>query len=238
MPNFSTTLLSLVLISGIATAFIDQDRRGLAFFTEPEAFFVEEKTTPEPVSFPVAWGESPTTLSRLQKTTRSQDRSLSRTPVQQLAQAPRAVTRQPISVASSPPAPAPAAPAASSPASQASASNVSPTVQASPAPAAVSAGGSAPVIQPVPSGLTLDPLVGLPTADGLTGGNLVLVETDLDIDTSVETTTVDPVVPAVPEPSSWILMVLGVGLLGMMLRYRREEDDEGMTFFASDYRTA
>lgn len=90
----------------------------------------------------------------------------------------------------------------------------------------------------MPSGLRLDPVISLPFTDGLTGGNLVLAETSPDIDSSFETNTVDPVVPAVPEPSSWILMIIGVGLLGTMLRYRREDDDESMKIFTIDYKTA
>lgn len=35
----------------------------------------------------------------------------------------------------------------------------------------------------------------------------------------------DGVVPAIPEPSSWILMILGVGILGAVLRRRRDRED-------------
>ena len=33
-----------------------------------------------------------------------------------------------------------------------------------------------------------------------------------------------PVVPAIPEPSTWLLMILGIGWLGVMLRRRAEAD--------------
>ena len=52
-------------------------------------------------------------------------------------------------------------------------------------------------------------------------GDLVIVPTDPDPG------PVDPVVPAVPEPASWILMIIGVGLLGSTLRLRRNRFERG-----------
>lgn len=44
---------------------------------------------------------------------------------------------------------------------------------------------------------------------------------------AVDTTTPGPVVPAVPEPASWLLMILGVGWLGLALRGRKSRDPWG-----------
>ena len=236
MPNFSTSLLGLTLISGLATAFINQDRRGLSFFTEPEAFLVEEMVKPEPTSFPVEWGQSPATLSLAPRPRRSEEQFRSRKPVQQTAQALQPFMPSPSTERSTPTvnSPPPDAPTSVSPVRTAS---ISSAAQPAPAPAA-SGQTIAPTIQPVPNGLTLVPLDSLPLGSGLTGGNLIRVGTDSELDFPDNTTTPDPVVPAVPEPSSWILMIIGVGLLGIMLRLRREEDIEGEIIFPQQYMVA
>ena len=50
---------------------------------------------------------------------------------------------------------------------------------------------------------------------------------------AVGTNTPGPVVPAVPEPASWLLMILGVGWLGLSLRRRKRLDPWGAATPAS-----
>lgn len=45
---------------------------------------------------------------------------------------------------------------------------------------------------------------------------------------AVSTDTPGPVVPAVPEPASWLLMILGVGWLGLSLRRRSDVVEAGL----------
>lgn len=59
------------------------------------------------------------------------------------------------------------------------------------------------------TGISPTPLV-VPAAPGV-----------VPIEPGVVPTVPDPVVPAVPEPASWVLMIIGIGALGAAMRRRR-----------------
>jgi len=237
MLNFSNTLIGVMFVSGLAVAFIDQDRRGLSFFTEPEAFFAEEELLdPEPTSFPVIWGSASEPRRITSSQTRRPERNRNRTSA--------AVNKTP-SFAILPPAsspssftqvrpsaqPAPAAPTQVAEIQQITAPSTPVNTQ-SPLPLA-----SASIPTATSNGLSLSNLNTLPTVGVPLGGGLVRIDPVVPVVPAVAdpepnttqdpvVTPVDPVVPAVPEPSSWILMILGVGFLGTMLRYRREPQEK------------
>ena len=238
MLNFSNTLIGVMFASGLAVAFIDQDRRGLSFFTEPEAFFAEEELIdPEPTSFPVIWGSAseprPITSSQTRRPERNRNRTsapANKTPSFEIL--PPASGPNSFAQVRPPAQSAPEAPTQVAGLQQITAPSTPVNTQQSPLPLA-----STSIPTATGNGLSLSNLNTLPVVGVPLGGGLVRVDpvvpvvpvvTDPEPSTQdpVIVTPVDPVVPAVPEPSSWILMILGVGFLGTMLRYRREPDEK------------
>jgi hypothetical protein len=96
------------------------------------------------------------------------------------------------------------------------------------APAGPSAGVASPLVedgagpsQPIPG------LAGIPTANAATvtrnqgASGPGFPDSPIGL-IAVSTDTPGPVVPAVPEPASWLLMIFGVGWLGLSLRRRKD----------------
>ena len=241
MPGNSTIIVSGVIVATVLTALVDQDRRGLFFYTEPEIFAVEEvEDTPEPTSFPVVWGaplgEQVETSPVRRRPDRARNRQRSTQPTQSFVSnfenpSPidsSAQSAEPVQFAEAPIPPALDSPLGEGPAqaqSLSSQTNASqPTQTASTPPPAPPASqpivtGVTPISVPSGTGPTGGPTIVLPPSDPLTG------EMDPIDPIDDEGDNVDSVVPAVPEPASWLMMILGVGALGLMLRYRREEFD-------------
>lgn len=229
MSKFSNIIIGSIFAAGLATGAAEQDIRGLAFYTEPEAFFVEEDAEPVPMNFPVVWGEAsgPLDVPVIQEAQRQSSRI--NTPSQQLA----SLSDSLINNGDTSPPPSAAQIGSSSPspsAVQQQAELARPTPAAPPSIPPETSDAPSPAFTPAPQPVQVGTLDGLPS-DFENGGGIVNVEPgeepvveDPTPPTDVEPTVPDPVVPAVPEPSSWLLMILGVGLIGTMLRYRREDD--------------
>ena len=243
MPGNSTIIVSGVIVATVLTALVDQDQRGLFFYTEPEIFAVEEvEDTPEPTSFPVVWGaplgEQVETSPVRRRTDRARNRQRSTQPTQSFvsnfenpspidssAQSAEPVQFAEASITSEPdtqfgngPEQSQALPSQTNAPQQALAAP--PPAPAASQPIVTGVTGVTPISVPGGTGPAGGPTIVLPPSDSMTGEMDPMDPID---DEGGDNT--DAVVPAVPEPASWFMMILGVGALGLMLRYRREEFD-------------
>ena len=226
MTDIFNNIIGGLAVVTVSTAFVDQDRRGLAFFTEPEIFAVEESAeSTQPAVFPVVWGAP--LVSNVNRQSNPVDRFRSN------RRAALSPNLQPLSTLESPAEPF--ARDRREPFTQ------SETVLPSDLPQSVQEGtnlqSTPPVSNPAPvptQGVATLPLpqvvpVITPSVPGLLPGSTIVVTPVTAVPPTTpgnpSTPTVDPVIPAVPEPSSWLMMILGVGFLGLMLRYRREDLD-------------
>ncbi|MFC3309938.1 PEPxxWA-CTERM sorting domain-containing protein [Blastomonas aquatica] len=179
-------------------AFGQHDRRGLLLFDQPEAFAASE----------LAELSSPGGLAQGIGVRRILP---SRIGARQIARAVNPGSVQ---------APAPGA---SGPAGVGSTIGLQPFVLSGPEPSFASdgtspgqgLGQSGPVLTStsVPgTGISPTPLI-VPSGPGVVPTEPGIVPTVPDV--------TDPVVPAVPEPASWILMIIGIGALGAVMRRRQ-----------------
>ena len=240
MPDLTNISISTLIIATVVTALVDQDRRGLFFFTEPEIFAVEEvEGTPEPTNFPVVWGAPLGEQTDSSLIRRRPDRARN---VQRSRQTPQNIVSgfgSPIDSDNGVQS-LETVKLAVAPNLTVSDTQFGDVVQAQPGSFS-SVPISSPQTQAVtPSSLPLpSPVatsvrpINIPSGTfGQTGGPTIVItpaETELGVVEPIEPTEeiddIDPVIPAVPEPASWLMMILGVGALGLMLRYRRDEFD-------------
>lgn len=230
MVDVSNIIIGGLAFVTVSTAFVDQDRRGLAFFTEPEIFAVEQSVdNAQPTEFPIVWGEPLGSTSNRVSNPFGSPRTN-----RQVAEAPLRedpfITRNPVG-SSNGDSGAPTslnADEISSGATQLAQTNTN--ARQTPA--------SADLDRSVPAGVATPPVpqvvpVIAPSVPGFFPGSTFIVTPGANVPPGSVTpstpttpaTPVDPIIPAVPEPSSWLMMILGVGILGLMLRYRREDLD-------------
>lgn len=194
--QFTGLLLGGIAVMAMAIAFGQHDRRGLLLYDQPEAFAANE----------LAELSSPAGLA--------QGVAVSR--VLSSGTLPRQVRRSRISGAVQPPAFGADGGAVAGPTSA-----LEPLGLSNSEPSLASAGTSTGqgLSQP---GLALTNLAAPGT--GISPTPLVVPAAApgvVPIDPGIVPNVPDSVVPAVPEPASWILMIIGIGVLGAVMRQRR-----------------
>ena len=242
----TTEITIAFLIAGTgASSFIDNDVRGLSLFTAPEVLEIIEAPA-EPVGEVVrlAYNEPRTTTQTRRTTPRTRTRT--RTPVTGTDGETRLDPTVPRMAWNT----TPAQPGADrTPAAQPS-QPASPGITPPRAPLVSPGSGPAPLVSPVPfvpgvgsTGTGVPGPVPSPPAppqpDPVVVPDPVPVVTPTPVTPPlVPVTNPDPtpnptppappvsVVPAVPEPTSWLMMILGVGGLGLVLRYRRKQEGD------------
>ena len=196
-------LLAVFAFAAVGLSFLEADRRGLLFDADPFAFSVSEGalalTGPSVILFGDArrGGAGP------------RYRSFNRGPARRLIPGRGAAPNEP---GSGSPAGSPAGAIASNTRS------TSPAPLAGTGPSPFVPGQSAETFAPTaPNGRSIPGSGFAPSPIGFVAG-----ETDSETPPTAPPVTVDPdpspVVPAIPEPASWLLMIIGLGWMGLYLR--------------------
>ena len=216
--HFSKYVLGGLALFALIVSLSEQDRRALFLSDLPEAFAVSELQSQATPRYPIVWGDSMTGALRGQ---RPAIRS----------------SATPVGVVASPAEPtSPGVGGFSGPTEQPQLATGSDSLPAT-APALPS--GGSPSLGSIPSfGGGTGPIAGVIPGTPVTPGPTD-PGTPADPGTPTDPATpvtppgpgTDPVVPAVPEPASWLLMLIGVGALGAALR-RRHRRANGLVITA------